>query len=56
MTTPWQRYQADLQREDFSHDPAQEEAVRLLQDLFERLMARRSDRMGGLIGWLGGLR
>ena len=56
MTTPWQRYQADLQREDFSHDQAQEEAVRLLQDLFERLMARRSDRTGGLIGWLRGLR
>ena len=56
MTTPWQRYQADLQREDFSHDPAQEEAVHLLQDLFERLMARRSDRNGGLIGWLRGLR
>ena len=40
MTTPWQRYQADLQREGFSHDPAQEEAVRLLQDLYERLLQR----------------
>ena len=38
MTTPWQRYQADLEREDFSHDPAQEAAVRLLQDLYERLL------------------
>lgn len=40
MSTPWQRYQADLEREGFSHDPAQEEAVRLLQDLYERLLQR----------------
>jgi cell division protein ZapE len=51
MTTPWQRYQADLQRADFSHDPAQEEAVRLLQDLYERLVERHNSRDGGL-GWL----
>ena len=52
MTTPWQRYQADLEREDFSHDPAQESAVVLLQDLYERLLARRRDRSGGIAGWL----
>lgn len=40
MSTPWQRYQDDLQGEGFSHDPAQEEAVRLLQDLYERLLER----------------
>ena len=57
MATPWQRYQADLQREDFSHDPAQEAAVRLLQDLYERLLARRTERgRGGMLGWLRGLR
>jgi cell division protein ZapE len=56
MTTPWQRYQADLEREDFSHDPAQEQAVRLLQELFERLVARGGERSTGLIGWLRGLR
>ncbi len=56
MTTPWQRYQADLQREDFSHDPAQEEAVRLLQDLHERLLARRQRHRGGPLGWLRQLR
>ena len=38
--TPWQRYQADLAREGFVHDAAQEQAVRLLQDLYERLLAR----------------
>ena len=56
MTTPWQRYQADLQRKDFTHDPAQEQAVHLLQDLFERLLARRRERSGGLLGWLDDLR
>ncbi|MEH6635588.1 MAG: cell division protein ZapE [Halioglobus sp.] len=56
MTTPWQRYQADLQREDFSHDAAQEQAVLLLQDLFERLLARPAMRGDGLLGWLRGLR
>ena len=56
MTTPWQRYQADLQRKDFTHDPAQEQAVHLLQDLFERLVARRRERSGGLLGWLDDLR
>ena len=56
MTTPWQRYQADLQRKDFTHDPAQEQAVHLLQDLFERLVAGRRERSGGLLGWLDDLR
>ena len=40
--TPWERYQADLKKEGFSHDPAQEDAVRRLQDLYERLLRRRS--------------
>jgi cell division protein ZapE len=55
MTTPWQRYQADLQRENFSHDSAQEQAVRLLQDLYERLVAR-SEHRGGLKSWFRKLR
>lgn len=42
--SPWQRYQVDLQQEGFSHDPAQEQAVRLLQGLYERLLARESQR------------
>jgi cell division protein ZapE len=54
--TPWQRYQADLEREDFSHDPAQEQAVLLLQDLFERLIARGDERSSGLLGRLLRLR
>ena len=37
--TPTERYQADLQRDDFQYDPAQEQAVALLQDLYDRLLA-----------------
>ena len=35
--TPWQHYQQDLTREDFSHDPAQEQAVRALQRVYDEL-------------------
>ena len=38
--TPWQRYQNDLQRPDFLADSAQANAVALLQDLYDRLLAR----------------
>lgn len=40
MTTPWERYQQDLEREGFSHDPSQEEAVKALQKVFDDLIAR----------------
>ncbi len=40
MLTPLKKYQQDLQRDDFSHDAAQEEAVKLLDDLFHRLVRR----------------
>jgi cell division protein ZapE len=56
MTTPWQRYQSDLQRENFSHDPAQEQAVILLQDLYERLVASSRKHDGGLLRWVRKLR
>ena len=56
MTTPWQRYQADLQQEGFSHDSAQEQAVLLLQDLYERLVARSQRHDGGVKSWLNKLR
>lgn len=52
MTTPWQRYQADLLEADFSHDPAQEQAVLLLQDVYERLMAQSNASGGVLQGFL----
>jgi cell division protein ZapE len=66
--TPWQQYQIDLQREDFQHDLAQENAVKQLQRLyddivnkddkpagfFSRLMGRRADKeIKGLYFWGG---
>jgi cell division protein ZapE len=56
MTTPWQRYQADLQLEDFCHDPAQEQAVLLLQDLYERLVSAPAELDSGLKAWVYKLR
>lgn len=35
--SPWQHYQKDLTREGFSHDPAQEIAVKALQRVYEDL-------------------
>lgn len=46
--SPLQRYQQDLQREDFSYDSAQEQAVLLLQDLYERLVAKEQQRDRGM--------
>ena len=40
--TPISRYKQDLERDDFNYDPAQEEAVQALQDLFDRLVANQS--------------
>jgi len=37
--TPWQHYQQDLSREDFSHDLAQEQAVKSLQRVYDELIA-----------------
>ncbi|MEP4485756.1 MAG: cell division protein ZapE [Halioglobus sp.] len=49
--TPWERYQADLKREDFSHDEAQEAAVVLLQGLYERLVTRKRGQAGLVGAW-----
>lgn len=35
--TPWEKYQLDLQQPGFQHDPAQENAVRELQRLYDEL-------------------
>ena len=45
--SPRQRYQQDLQREDFAHDPAQESAVLLLQDLYDRLIVAQNEQRTG---------
>lgn len=44
VTTPWELYQADLQRPDFSYDEAQEMAVKHLQRLFDDLVAVETAR------------
>lgn len=49
--TPLDRYQADLKRPDFLHDPAQERAVLHLQRLFDELVAAESST-GSLLGKL----
>nr|WP_019530955.1 cell division protein ZapE [Dasania marina] len=40
--SPRERYQLDLQRDDFSYDVGQKQAVELLQQLYERLLAAES--------------
>ena len=42
--TPWQRYQKDLERPDFHKDPAQEDAVKRLQSLYDKLVEAESER------------
>mgnify|MGYP003385596905 CR=1 FL=1 len=56
--TPLERYQADLQQDDFSHDAAQAKAVEHLQDLYERLMAEIGDspRQGFVARLLSGFK
>lgn len=44
--TPWQTYQQDLQRDDFVHDAAQENAVRHLQRLYDDLTQAKPQPKG----------
>ncbi|MCE9679978.1 AFG1 family ATPase [Shewanella sp. AS1] len=39
--TPWQYYQQDLQKAEFSHDSAQERAVKSLQRVYDELVAQQ---------------
>jgi len=48
--TPLERYQADLQRDDFSRDPAQEMAVMKLQGLYDRLLSASNPQSNKLFG------
>ena len=46
--TPLQRYQKDLDRDDFNYDAAQEAAVLKLQNLYDRLVEQyRSEESPG---------
>lgn len=55
MTTPLERYRADLRRSGFCHDAAQERAVHALDELYRRLPAESPS--AGIIGrfrrWMG---
>ena len=53
-TTPWQQYQTDIQREDFQHDEAQENAVKHLQRLFDELTVNSQTPKSGLFSKLFG--
>lgn len=57
-SSPRERYQHDLKRDGFSHDPAQQLAVEKLHDLYLALCerARSSSRNGTLARWLGGFK
>jgi cell division protein ZapE len=44
VSTPWELYQADLKRDDFSYDAAQEMAVKHLQRLYDDLVAAEARR------------
>ncbi|WP_228739468.1 cell division protein ZapE [Marinobacter arenosus] len=46
--TPWERYQKDLERPEFQKDPAQEDAVRRLQSLYDKLVEAESERKGAM--------
>src|SRR5690554_3779612 len=48
--TPLERYQADLKRPDFFHDPAQENAVKHLQRLYDDILRAGPPRSVGLFG------
>ena len=50
--TPLERYKQDLQRDDFSYDPAQEMAVKHLQRLYDELVAVEDEPKLGLMGKL----
>lgn len=50
--SPEDKYRALLETPGFSHDPAQERVVALLDDLHRRLMARSTEREAGLFARL----
>lgn len=46
MMTPWEKYQQDLQRDDFQYDAAQEKAVRHLQRLYDDIVNQPEQPQG----------
>lgn len=54
--TPWQQYQKDLERDDFQHDEAQENAVKHLQRLYDDLTAAPKSKPSFMKKLFGGKR
>ncbi|KAF7775543.1 hypothetical protein PCIT_a1751 [Pseudoalteromonas citrea] len=52
MMTPWQKYQQDLQTDDFQYDSAQENAVKHLQRLYDDLCAMPVEQPSSFISRL----
>lgn len=52
---PYARYRQDLTRPDFHHDPAQERAVRRLQQVYDELLARPQETAPKKSGFLSRL-
>lgn len=46
MMTPWEKYQQDLQRDDFQYDAAQENAVKHLQRLYNDIVNQPEQPQG----------
>jgi cell division protein ZapE len=46
MMTPWEKYQQDLQRDDFQYDAAQENAVKHLQRLYDDIVNQPQQPQG----------
>ena len=51
--TPWEKYQQDLQRDDFQYDSAQENAVKHLQRLYDDLVNQPEPKLGFFARLLG---
>ncbi|WP_207308734.1 cell division protein ZapE [Marinobacter caseinilyticus] len=47
--TPWERYQQDLAQQGFQKDAAQEDAVRRLQTLYDKLVDAESQRQKAMV-------
>ncbi len=52
MTTPWEKYQSDLNSDNFTYDDAQCAAVKELQRLYDELVNRQTDAKRSLGRWL----
>ncbi|MBU2344202.1 MAG: cell division protein ZapE, partial [Gammaproteobacteria bacterium] len=53
MTTPLQKYQQDLQRDDFLFDAAQQNAVQQLERLYQQFVKQKPAKQGFLDKLLG---